>query len=72
MVQDPNRLSHNAVGARLRIRPRHRVEHHRPDAGQSQFAGYHQSVRAGARDHHINHLAHASGSGAARDNRRVE
>jgi len=71
MVQDPNRLSHNAVGTRFRIGPEHRVKYDRSDPGQSQFAGQHQPIGAGTRDDDINHLAHVNSPGAAGDNRRT-
>ena len=58
MIQDPNPLAHNAVGAGLRIGARHRVQHHWPDPGQPQFAGQHQSVRTSTRDDHVNIVNH--------------
>jgi hypothetical protein len=57
VVQGPDALADDAVRARLRVGPRHRVQHHRPDTGQSQFAGQHQSIRASACDDNVDHLA---------------
>jgi hypothetical protein len=60
MVEDPNPLADNAVGAPQGIGTGHRLQHHRPDTGQSQFIGQHQSVRAGTGDDDINHLVKLS------------
>jgi hypothetical protein len=57
MVQDPNPLADNAVGSWLWVGARHRLQHHRADTGQSEFAGHHQSIRTSAGDDDVNHLA---------------
>ena len=55
VVQNPNPLAHNAIGAGLRIGARHRIQHHGPDPGQPQLSGEHQSIRTASRDGHVNH-----------------
>jgi hypothetical protein len=57
VIKDPGRLAHNAVDPRLRVRAGERIQHHRPDPSQSQFAGQHQSVWAGPGDDDLNHGA---------------
>ena len=57
MIKNPNPLAHNAVDPRVRVRTGHRIQHHRLDPSQSQFAGQHQPIRAGSRDNDVNHLA---------------
>jgi hypothetical protein len=66
MVQDPNPLADNAVGSRLWIGARHRLQHHRADTGQSEFAGHHQPIRTSAGDDDVNHLAELSSSERSR------
>ena len=57
MIKNPGRLAHNAIGPRLRVRPGRRVQHHRPDPGQPQFAGQHQPIRTSACNNDLSHLA---------------
>jgi hypothetical protein len=57
VIKDPGRLAHNAVDPRLRVRAGERIQHHRPDPSQSQFAGQHQPVWAGPGDDDLNHGA---------------
>jgi hypothetical protein len=57
VIKDPGCLAHNAVDPRLRVRAGKRIQHHRPDPGQSQFAGQHQPVWAGPGDDDLNHGA---------------
>ena len=57
MIKNPNPLAHNAVDPRVRVRTGHRIQHHRLDPSQSQFAGQHQPIRAGSRDDDLRHLA---------------
>jgi hypothetical protein len=47
VIKNPSRFAHNAVGPRLRVGARHWIQHHRPDSGQSEFNGQHQSIWAG-------------------------
>jgi hypothetical protein len=66
VVQYPNALSVNAVGSSLWVGAGHRIQHHRPNPGQCQLAGQHQTIRTGARDDDVNHFIQSS-SGPERD-----
>jgi hypothetical protein len=57
VIKNPNPLAHNTVDPRMRVRAGHRIQYHRPDPSQSQFAGQHQTIRTGARDDYVSHLA---------------
>lgn len=55
VIKDPGRLPHDAVDPRLRVGAGRRIQYHRPDPGQSQFAGQHQPIGASPRDDDVNH-----------------
>ena len=64
MVENPNPLAGNPVGARFRVGPRQRVQDGRADSGQSELAGQHQPIGAGAGDDDVIHLAQLTSAGA--------
>ena len=55
MVEDPNPLAGNPIGARFRVRPRQRVQHHRTDPGQPELTGQHQPVGASPGNDNVIH-----------------
>jgi hypothetical protein len=55
VIEDPSRLTDDAVDPRIRVGAGHRVQHHRPDSSQGKFARKHQSVRTSPGDDDINH-----------------
>src|ERR1700684_790763 len=57
MVENPNPLAGNPIGARVRVGARQRVHDDRSDSRQPELTGQHQSVRTGAGDADLIHLA---------------
>jgi hypothetical protein len=58
MVENTNALAHDAVDPWLRVGAGHRIQDHRPDPRQSQFAGKHEPIRTAARDDDFSHSDH--------------